>query len=109
MCENCRSELDGRRDFLKLGVAGFVALGLGGLSRPARAAEGPATTLTPDEAIAALKSGNERYVNDPQVCTMKLAAASRRGRTASGSLGDDHQLCRQPGPSRTDLRRPGSR
>ena len=73
MCENCRNELDGRRDFLKLGVAGFVALGLGGLSRPARAAEGPATTLTPDEAIAALKSGNERYVNDPQVCTMKLA------------------------------------
>ena len=74
MCRDCSASIEHRRDFLKLGVAGFVALGVGSLSRAARAAEGPATALTPDEAIAALKSGNQRYLNDPEVCTMELAA-----------------------------------
>jgi carbonic anhydrase len=74
MCKNCGTSIDDRRTFLKLGVAGFVALGIGGLSRTARAANGPATALAPDEAIAALKSGNQRYLNDPEVCTMELAA-----------------------------------
>jgi len=73
MCKDCSASVGDRRDFLKFGVAGFVALGVGSLSRTARAASGPATALTPDEAIAALKSGNQRYLNDPEVCTMELA------------------------------------
>ena len=73
MCKDCSTSVDDRRTFLKFGLAGFVALGVGGLSRTARAAEGPATALTPDEAIAALKSGNQRYLNDPEVCTLELA------------------------------------
>jgi carbonic anhydrase len=73
MCKACQIDLDGRRGFLALAAGGLVALGLSGWSDTARAAGGPATTLTPDEAIAALKSGNERYLNEPQVCSNELA------------------------------------
>jgi carbonic anhydrase len=37
------------------------------------AAEGAATALSPDEALAALKSGNERYVSHPELCSIDLA------------------------------------
>ncbi|PZV35398.1 carbonic anhydrase [Mesorhizobium kowhaii] len=73
MCSDCEGEGVDRRDFLKVG-AGLVAIGLGGASWSARAAEGTATTLSPDEAIAALKSGNERYVSHPELCSIDLAA-----------------------------------
>jgi len=73
MCSKCQEAPIGRRDILKYGVASLVAMGLGTGSRAAYAASGSATTLTPDEALAALKSGNERYLNDPQVCTLELA------------------------------------
>ena len=73
MCINCENEGIGRRDFMKFGAAGVVALGLGGVPGQARAAEGAPTTLSPDEALAALKSGNERYVSNPQLCSADLA------------------------------------
>ena len=43
------------------------------MSWQARAAEGAATALSPDEALAALKSGNERYVRHPELCSIDLA------------------------------------
>src|SRR5271157_5526337 len=73
MCGNCVSEGIGRRDVLKFGAAGAVAFGLVGGWRRARAAEGAPTSLSPDEAFGALKSGNERYVNQPQLCSIDLA------------------------------------
>ena len=73
MCSNCEDEGVGRRDLLKLGAAGIVALGLGSVSWHARAAEGAATKLSPGEALAALKSGNERYVSHPELCSIDLA------------------------------------
>jgi len=73
MCSDCEGEGVDRRDFLKVG-AGLVAIGLGGASWSARAAEGTATTLPPNEALAALKSGNERYVSHPELCSIDLAA-----------------------------------
>ena len=73
MCSNCENEGIGRRDLLKFGAAGIVALGLGGMSRQARAAEDAATALSPDEALAALKSGNSRYVSHPELCSVDLA------------------------------------
>jgi carbonic anhydrase len=73
MCSNCENEVVGRRDLLKFGAAGIVALGLGGVSWQARAADGAATALSPGEALAALKSGNERYVSHPELCTIDLA------------------------------------
>ena len=73
MCGNCDNSGIGRRDLLKFGAAGVIALGLGA-SRPAAAAEGAPTALSPDEALAALKSGNERYVSNPELCSLDLAA-----------------------------------
>lgn len=73
MCSNCENEGIGRRDLLKFGAAAIVALGVGGVSWQARAAEGAATALSPDEALAALKSGNERYVSNPELCSIDLA------------------------------------
>jgi carbonic anhydrase len=73
MCNNDKSDGIGRRDVLRLGGAGLVAIGLGGAPRSARAAEGAPTTLTPDEALKALKTGNADYVSHPELCTIELA------------------------------------
>ena len=73
MCGNCKGDGLGRRDVLRLGAAGLVAIGLGGAPWSARAADGPPTTLTPDEALNALKTGNARYVSHPELCTIDLA------------------------------------
>jgi len=73
MCGNCKGDGVGRRDVLRLGAAGLVAIGLGGAPWSARAADAPPTTLTPDEALNALKTGNARYVSHPELCTIDLA------------------------------------
>ena len=71
MCINCVSS--NRRDLFKLGAAGLIALGLGAGSARA-ASEGMPTSLTPDDALAALKTGNARFMSEPQVCTAELQA-----------------------------------
>ena len=63
----------GRRDLMRFAAAGVVALGLGGMSGQARAAEGAPTALSPADALAALKSGNERFVSKPELCSIDLA------------------------------------
>ena len=73
MCEICASKATGRRDFLKFGAAGLAAIALARAIGQARAAEGAPTSLSPDEALAALKDGNARYVSNPELCTMDLA------------------------------------
>ena len=73
MCSNCEGEGVGRRDLLKFGAAGLFAVGLSVTSWSARAAEGAATTLSPDDALAALKTGNQRYIDHPELCTADLA------------------------------------
>ena len=73
MCSNCEEEGVGRRELLKLGAASILTLGLGGVSGYARAAEGAPTKLSSGEALAALKSGNERYVSHPELCSIDLA------------------------------------
>lgn len=62
MCSNCAKEGVGRRGLLKFGAAGIVALGLSRASGQAR---------------AALKSGNERYVSHPELCSIDLAEQRR--------------------------------
>ncbi|HWY81995.1 MAG TPA: twin-arginine translocation signal domain-containing protein, partial [Roseiarcus sp.] len=69
MCVNCTSDGIGRRDFMKFSAAGAIALGVGGAPPAARAEEGAPTALSPQDALAALKSGNERYVSSPELCT----------------------------------------
>ncbi|HZZ24853.1 MAG TPA: carbonic anhydrase [Roseiarcus sp.] len=73
MCVNCGSHGIGRRDFMKFGAAGVIALGVGGAPLAARAEEGAPTSLSPQEALAQLKAGNERYVSSPELCTAHLA------------------------------------
>jgi carbonic anhydrase len=73
MCSRCEYKGIDRREVLKLSAAGVVAFGFNGMSWQAHAAEAAATALSPAEALAALKSGNERYVNHPELCTIDLA------------------------------------
>jgi carbonic anhydrase len=72
MCTICAGERLGRRQLLRLGAAGLLAFGLGHMGT-ARAAEGAPTALSPDEALAALKAGNQRYVSHPELCSIDLA------------------------------------
>ncbi len=81
MCVDCRNAGIGRREVLGLAAAGLLALGLGGATGRAKAAEGAPTSLTPDEALSALKEGNARYVANPQLCVADLASA--RGAVAA--------------------------
>jgi carbonic anhydrase len=53
-------------------VAGVAAAALIG-TRGAFAA-GAATTVTTDEALAQLKTGNQKYVSAPEICTADLSA-----------------------------------
>lgn len=71
MCMACDVKL-GRRAFLRLGAGLAAAASFGGI---AAAAGGPATTLTPDQALAKLREGNQRYVSSPQACAADLAKA----------------------------------
>jgi carbonic anhydrase len=73
MCINCENGGIGRRNLLMFGATGIVALGFGAVSWQGRAADGAPTALSPSEAFAALKSGNERYVNHPELCSIDLA------------------------------------
>lgn len=73
MCGVCVGEGLGRRDFFRFGATGLAAVVLRGVLGSARAADAAATALSPDEALAALKSGNERYVTHPELCSMDLA------------------------------------
>ncbi|MER9170340.1 carbonic anhydrase [Mesorhizobium australicum] len=73
MYSTCDGTAVDRRDFLKV-AAGLVAFGVGGATWSARAAQGAVTSLSPDEALAALKSGNESYVSHPELCSIDLAA-----------------------------------
>ncbi|MEP9388605.1 carbonic anhydrase [Mesorhizobium sp. KR9-304] len=80
MCRECESAKLGRRNVLKFAAGGILAVGLNAMSWPARAADGAPTTLSPDEALAAMKSGNERYVANPELCSTDLA--KQRGSVA---------------------------
>lgn len=74
MCERCETRTIGRRGFLQFGAGALAAIGAAAAVRPAFAADGAPTSLTPDEALAQLKEGNAAYVKDPQLCSYNLAA-----------------------------------
>jgi carbonic anhydrase len=73
MCINCGSDGVGRRDLMKFGAAAAIAIAVGGGSPAARAAEATTGALSPADALAALKSGNERFVSHPELCSVDLA------------------------------------
>jgi carbonic anhydrase len=96
MCINCESNGIGRRDLMKFGAAAAIAIAAGGVSPAARAgsmllmgagsevhaAEAATGALSPADALAALKSGNERFVTHPELCSVDLAQS--RSEVAGG-------------------------
>lgn len=78
MCTTCDETMATRRTLFGL----MGGLGLAALSVPAFAAGGPHSSLTADQAIEALKAGNNRYIANPQACVANLAA--RRTEVAKG-------------------------
>ena len=75
MCEFCAGQGLNRRNFLAFGAAaGVMATGLAGSAGTAYAAGGDGSALSPDEALEALKTGNARYVANPELCASDLAA-----------------------------------
>lgn len=83
MCELCNQQTMGRRKFLALAGAGLAAGStlFGAGQAAAAAAGGPTTSVTAEQALANLKSGNEKYVTAPEVCSADLA--KRRSGVAS--------------------------
>jgi carbonic anhydrase len=82
MCDICDERANDRRKFLALAGFGLAAGGvLLATSRFAGAASGPATSVTADQALAKLKSGNDKFVKSPEVCSADLA--KRRAGVAS--------------------------
>jgi carbonic anhydrase len=73
MCINCGSDGIGRRDLMKFGAAAAIALAAGAVSAAARAAAAAPNAFSPAEALLALKSGNERFVSHPELCSVDLA------------------------------------
>ncbi len=74
MCSACG--FVSRRTFLSLTATGLAAGGLlsaTGAIVPARA--GVPSTVSPDEALARLKSGNQKFIADPQLCEANLATS----------------------------------
>ncbi len=74
MCIACKPLV--RRRFLSLAAAGLTAAGA--FPRIGRAA----TSLSPDEALARLKAGNQKFLSAPQLCESDLA--TQRGSVAKG-------------------------
>ncbi len=80
MVRNGDHQRTGRRQLLKAGAASAVALGLGQISWPVRAADGTPTSQSPDDALAQLIAGNERFVHEPELCS--IALQDQRGAVA---------------------------
>ena len=74
MCNRCEKLPIDRRGLLTLAAsAAAAAAATVWHVGPAPAAEGPRTTLSPEQALAALAEGNARYVSSPQLCSLDLA------------------------------------
>ena len=73
MCNVCQQRIIGRRNFLAMMGFGLAAGGVLLSTRPTIAAGGPTTSVTADQALANLKSGNEKFIKAPEVCSADLA------------------------------------
>jgi hypothetical protein len=97
-----------RRNLMALGVA--AAATAAGVTRmlapsPAVAAHSKPTSLSADDALSALKSGNARYVSQPQECVVGLAEARARVAAAQSPWATIISLRRQPRAAGASVRR----
>lgn len=83
MCEACNLKSFNRRDAFRVAGGLFAAAMVSGGAGAAHASGGHAkTSLTPDQALQALKDGNARYVSNPMLCSLDLG--HKREAVASG-------------------------
>ena len=80
MCLTCHRFVPDRRQFFSLCLAGLTAVSAIG-EVPASAAS-DRTSVTSDDAIERLKSGNQKYVSAPEVCEFDLSKQRERVRKA---------------------------
>jgi carbonic anhydrase len=73
MCATCELRDLSRRKMFGLGGLAFASTLLAG--RLSRAADHATTTVTVDEAVAKLKSGNDKYLQSPEVCARDLKSS----------------------------------
>jgi carbonic anhydrase len=71
MCLTCRRLMRDRRQFFALCLGSIATVAAVG-EHPAMAAN-DTTSVTADEAMERLKSGNEKYVSAPQICEVDLS------------------------------------
>ena len=75
MCQICDDHMPARRGFLTALGSGLAVGAMGLMGTSAIAAGGATTSVTADQALDKLKSGNERYVSQPQLCVADLSAS----------------------------------
>ncbi|NKN39394.1 carbonic anhydrase [Agrobacterium sp. a22-2] len=79
MCQDCETQTLNRRNLFKLAGVGLTAAALVA-SVPAHAATTPvlptgtSPVTSPSEALARLKQGNQRFVQDAEACATHMAA-----------------------------------
>lgn len=79
MCQDCETQTLNRRNLFKLAGVGLTAAALVA-SGPAHAATTPvlptgtSPVTSPSEALARLKQGNQRFVQDAEACATHMAA-----------------------------------
>jgi carbonic anhydrase len=78
MCIECHKRAPSRRGFLAVSAAGIAASCLFRVNL----ASGATPRVSPDEAVARLKAGNEKYLTAPQLCSTDLA--NQRAKVANG-------------------------
>lgn len=73
MCDICNRQTIDRRKFFAFAAGGLAAAGTLLGAAGVLAAGGQTTSVTADQALASLKSGNDKYVAAPEVCATDLA------------------------------------
>jgi carbonic anhydrase len=74
MCDQCNLQNRDRRRLLRFAVVSIGTLGLGAVAKRVYAASGPTTSKTAGDALAALKSGNASFIDQPKLCLDDLAS-----------------------------------
>jgi carbonic anhydrase len=80
MCNGHKPAID-RRSLLGIGATSVAAAMLGGAARAAGPAPGEAAR-SPEHAMDGLRAGNTRFITEPEVCELDLAA--QRARVVGG-------------------------
>ena len=105
MCSNCDNRGANRRDLLKFGAAGLVALGLGRATAAGARRRRGGDRAVPRRGVHRTEVRERALCEPSRTLLDRPRGTAERSRRASGALGDDHRLRRQPRASGADIRR----